>query len=183
MLVEAVSRRGYRIKSMESSDAIDIKDVKSFLKVDHEEHDALILKMINTAVDVAEQYTGIPLRKKEIESYYDARYAYQLELPIIPAAEISNISCRCEKQKDQQIEPQNYYLTHGNSVVAMYEPVFGYLTVSYKVGYIKSAQIAESIKLGMLLHVAEMYDPESSDSRLEEVCNVYYRPHKVFGFI
>lgn len=80
-----------RLVTPATEEPLTLADVKSFLGVDHEDHDQQILGLIRAAREQAELHHGRELARQQYDVFLDAWPAYEIRLPS-PLVSVESVS-------------------------------------------------------------------------------------------
>ena len=143
-----------KLKLLSKSPAqIALDDVKLYLRVLHNEEDALIQSLLNAAIDKAEQITGRALSIRTYELYRDDSAPFTLPYPPLRAVN------RLEVLDGDNYVPADYDLDD-KATPAMIQPKndasgLNCLRAEFECGY---EQIPDSIKSWIFVQVATLYE-------------------------
>jgi len=133
--------------------AVSVEDAKAFLRVVHDEDDAMIGRMIAAAQDKAEQITGRALTARELEALFEPEERAALPMP--PIIDILAVS---DDEGDLEYETR---VEHGLTVVDP-ERRDGQLAVRYQAGY---ETVPDAVVQWILVQVSSMYEQRESFGR------------------
>lgn len=143
-----------KLKLVSKSPAqIALDDVKLYLRVLHNEEDALIQSLLNAAIDKAEQITGRALSVRTYELYRDDTSPFVLPYPPLRAVN------RLEVLDGDSYVPADYVLDD-KATPAIIQPKsdasgLNCLRVEFECGY---EQIPDAIKSWIFVQVSTLYE-------------------------
>ncbi|WP_039455872.1 head-tail connector protein [Candidatus Jidaibacter acanthamoebae] len=138
--------------------ALDITQVKNFLKIEHNTDDDLIKTMINAAVEVCENYTGLALINQEWLIQFSDIATYKIELPIRPIENIKQVEIRYHDGSKMKYGLEHYSLDQ-NCLLLHVTPIAAQIDIICKCGYGSSfAAIPAHLGSILLEHVAHLYE-------------------------
>lgn len=144
----------YTILEQSEQDIIDLRDVKNYVRVTTDYDDDILALMLNSAIQIAENFTNITFIEKEVE--VEISNSSSLRLPFTPVKEITQILADEEEISADQAHIQGNILTLTNHTPSK-------LKIKYTAGYEDTDLIPSPIIQGILLHVAGMYDAKGTD--------------------
>lgn len=159
-----------------------LAEVKNYLRLSHNYDDSLLEDIIKAAVTAAEDFIGLSILAKEIRFTSNLKYRQKFTLKYRPLLNITKMTLRYI-EREEELQPEQYYVNNDRCIVNLVRPLIGEeLIMEYIAGF-DEKEIPPSIKHGILLHIAEMYDREQVINELlpAEVRNLYlpYRQLKV----
>ncbi len=157
-------------------------EVKNYMRIEGNYDDELISGLIDAAIMAAENFTKLTIITKKIEFVCNIKNQQNFQLKYQPIKEIAKIALT-NNSESIELRSDQYYLDHDRSLLCLNKKLENYqLIVEYIVGYDK-INIPASIKHGILMHIAEMYDRErqNATSLSTEIKNLYlaYRQLKI----
>ncbi len=172
----------YKTITLLSQQVWTLADVKSYMRIEDSYDDILIKGLIEAAIVAAENFTKLSIIARQMEFTGHINHRKEFDLRYKPILEIEKIVIisgekKIELQKEQYSVHCDHAILYFNQRIEDCK-----LMVQYLAGYEKNS-IPQSIKHGILLHVAEMYDRERHDATAlsTEIKNLYlpYRQLKV----
>lgn len=144
----------YTILEQLEQEIIDLKEVKNYIRITNDNDDELLRSMINSAIQIAENFTNLTLMNKVVEvQISDANI---LHLPFTPIKEITNIII-----DEKEISLDQAYIK--DNIITLTNHKATKLKVNYTAGYEDKDKIPAPIIQGIMLHVASMYDARGTD--------------------
>lgn len=148
------------IKEESENLPVDLSLVKNFLKIDFDNDDELIKKMIKTALDQCETNINKTIVNKTfIYSLYEMKYN-TLILPYQPIISIENINITYLNQVQTTLPDTNYFLDTVGGILNFKNKLnnFYRIDIEYKAG---TTKINDELIQAILMHIARMYEDRS----------------------
>lgn len=142
---------------------VSLEAAKNFLKIDYEDDDEFIAKLIKTATNQCETYINKTLFEKNyLYSLYEIKYN-SVFLPKSPVKSIETIELVAQNQEKIVLAVENYYLDEiaGVLIFKNMPTNFYRIDIKYVAG---TSLIDEELIQGILMHVARMYEDRSGYS-------------------
>lgn len=157
---------------------LTLEDVKLFLRVDHTDEDALITSMIQAARQQAERFMRISLVTQTLRLTLKGASAHaDIALSRGPVQAISAVRVRHDNDEVTVLDSSQYQLSADRrSLSLLTVSPAGTMEIDYVVGYGDAVNVPESIKQGMRLHIAQIYDMRGGEQ------NATGMPLSVAGF-
>lgn len=159
-----------------------LADVKNYMRIEGDYDDSLISSLIEAAIVAAENFTKMSIVSKRVEFVCNIHNRKEFNLRYKPITQLVKIITMTGKEK---IELQNdqYFVDTDHSILFLNQRLDEeMLLIEYIAGF-DQGSIPQSIRHGILMHIAEMYDRERQDavSLSMEIKNLYlpYRQLKV----
>lgn len=159
-----------------------LEDVKNYLRISHSYDDNLIVNLIDASIVAAENFTGLSLILKLVKSIYNQKQQ-SFTVKYKPINIIKKVIVE-DGHDIYELKNEEYYIDYDNYSVNLNKAFLkGGLIIEYLAGF-EEASIPRSIKHGVLLHIAEMYDRQEQGSGYvfsNEIKNLYspYRQLKI----
>lgn len=146
---------------------VTLEEAKANLRITHDLQDEMIQGMINTAVQMAENYTGRAIRVREVKAVSSV-FQDQVLLEHTPILGDVAITYYDESDTETTLDPALYSVTQNSSG----EPVISYsnvdalpklftrtdaVIISYEIGY-DSSTVPAPYKTYILLMVTKLYE-------------------------
>ncbi len=144
--------------------AITIEEVKSFLKIDHNEEDSLLERIIKAVTQQFESYTSSALINHTCLATYRQFIGNYVILPISPARLIKKVHLVDFQNNVKDYDIKNCELNTDIDELYFKMIPFSYLLkVEYVAGYgYESVNVPESIRAAILPHIAYFYENRST---------------------
>ncbi len=170
----------YIVLSRQKQNIITLAEAKRYLRIDADdnEDDSIISSMAATAVLMAENYLGSCLHLQKIEQILVNFYGRVIDLKRKPVIEIEDIFIWNHGNVRKSIDRSLYSLNEHGDIIELSVPfISNGLSIVYKAGYENHELIPEPIKLGILNHIASLYDDRHL-SVLPQVSISLYAPYR-----
>lgn len=140
-----------RVPDEDAVEPVELSEAKEQLRVDFDDEDTKITRLISAARKWAEDYTGLSLVETTVTVVIDnAKGNYQL--PYGPFID----TFAAEDEDGNVIATDSYeIIAEGNSVFFSYS-ASGRTAISYKAGF---AEVPEGLKQAILFYIEYLYDP------------------------
>lgn len=139
---------------------LSLTETKLYLRIDGNTEDSLIGNMIISARISAEQWLKRSLIEQSWKLSFDDYLAEETPLFMGPVLGITSVNVIARDETSQTISDSTYYLNAAKNILVLDSIIFGFrVEIIYSAGYGADAStVPQPIKLGMLEHVAAMYD-------------------------
>ncbi|WP_425360223.1 MULTISPECIES: head-tail connector protein [unclassified Candidatus Tisiphia] len=164
----------FRITELMPQAIWTLVEVKNYMRIEGDYDDDLISSLIDAAIMAAENFTKLTIITRRVEFVCNIKNQQNFQLKYQPIKELVKITLTNNSQS-MKLQSDQYYLDHDRSLLCLNKKLENYqLMVEYIVGYDKM-HIPASIKHGILMHIAEMYDRErqNATSLSTEIKNLY----------
>ncbi|MCC8399480.1 MAG: head-tail connector protein [Rickettsia endosymbiont of Platyusa sonomae] len=149
-------------------------EVKNYMRIEGNYDDDLINSLIDAAIMAAENFTKLAIITRRVEFVCNIKNQQNFQLKYQPIKELVKITLTNNSQS-MELQSDQYYLDHDRTLLCLNKKLENsQLIVEYIVGYDKM-HIPASIRHGILMHIAEMYDRErqNATSLSTEIKNLY----------
>lgn len=164
----------YVISSIKDVEIWPLDEVKNYLRISHDYDDQLIVNLIGAATDSAELFIGINLREKQINCMVNVA-TKTIRLKHLPISEINQISL-IEKGEKINITSEFVDIKSSSHLLQTPDKYIGCsLEIEYQSGYL---EVPRSIKHGMLMHIAAMYENAEDAVILSPQIKDLYAPYR-----
>lgn len=167
-------RQSFEILEDIHTSAIDLINIKTFLRITYDHDDEFLQTLLKRAVNFAENFLRYSLTSKKISyTATNIQHNYKrLELPVAYAKEIIQVK-RYEDGEEIDLEKQNYELTQDKSHLWILVPnKITKLHIIYKTEEILLTNPA--IQTSILTHISNMYDNKDNSDNYTN----YYLPYR-----
>ena len=158
---------------------IELTTVKNFLKVDFDEDDELIKKMIKTAIIQCETNINKSISKKTfVYSIYEIKNN-SLILPYSPINSIESIKIIYLNQTQSILSDNEYFLDSVGGILNFKNRPSNFyrIDIEYKAGL---TSLNDELIQGLLMHIARMYEDRSGYSPIPlNSLNIYKKYKQV----
>lgn len=137
---------------------LTLEDIKSYLRVDFEEDDKLLVNLAIAACEKAENFIGISVLERSVSQVNYDIYDSHIKLYQSPVIKVERVlDERSEMIPDQEWEFNNRDYT----IIFKQERRASQISIDYISGFTKN-NISQSIKVGLLEHIMFLYDGKSN---------------------
>lgn len=149
-------------------EVVSLEYLKMFLKVTTNEENKLIISMFNAALDYAEKYCSMEIKRKEIHSIiHNNKSRERLISPLIEVLEIKEV------ETENIIEESNYKIS-GDEVI--FKNIINQeLSLTYMSGF---NEIPAILLQGVLRHTALLFDREIVSGDNLDSIHLLYKGYK-----
>ena len=163
------------IEILEDDSAIfDLSEVKNYLRITHNHDDNILRNIIAAAIEVAENFTKTHITRKKIYTKLRGRVKHQITLPHSPALLIEKILYK----RDKELSKDKYKIIDSGRVIEFTDTHNLYdIEISYIVG-VREIGLPKSIRQGILLHIAAIYDNGGFNCDLPPQAKSLYQPFR-----
>ena len=143
--------------------SINLDAVKTYLKIDNDIEDQLLLTLIAAAINQCEECTGLALSKTQWEVTYKVFHDVdEIILPRKPVANILSVYGCYHNGERSEIDKKLYYLFE-NRLTFKQSLSFTKLSINFEAGYDNDTAPAD-IKAILFEHIADMYEKRNLHS-------------------
>lgn len=143
--------------------------VKSYLKIDDDNDDELLIELINAAVEYAENFVNIQINPVRVSLEYTNIFKDNIVLPHSQILNIENVAIETYGEF-KSLEPK-YYKLIGKTVSFKFPIYTEKMQITYTTGFRSDQHIPHLLKQGILAHIKAMYYHEPNG--LDKVHNYY----------
>ena len=159
-----------------------LADVKNYMRIEGDYDDGLISSLIEAAIVAAENFTKMSIISRRVEFTCNIRNRQEFNLRYRPITQLVKIIV-VTAGKETTLSNEQYFLDTDHSILFLNQRFPDeMLLVEYLAGF-DQGNIPQSIRHGILMHIAEMYDRERQDAPFlsTEIKNLYlpYRQLKI----
>lgn len=140
--------------------ALDLSELKLFLKIDNDSEDNLLRRLIHTATNQFERYTGQVLIKQLWKAIFQRVTSRRIKLPVLPAISLETITMSSWVNKKIQFDLHNAELDSTTGIVTFkVAPLCQELSIDYYAGFGGDLKdIPDEIGSLLLSHVGHLYE-------------------------
>ena len=137
--------------------------IKTYLKIDNDIEDQLLLTLIAAAINQCEECTGLALSKTQWDVTYKVFHdVNEIILPRKPVASILSVYGYYYNGEKSEIDKKLYYLFE-NRLTFKQSLSFTKLSINFEAGY-DNDEVPADIKAILLEHIADMYEKRNLHS-------------------
>jgi len=163
------------------SEPLLLEEAKLYLRVTHDDEDVLINDLIVAARMTAEQWLKRSLITQSWKVAYDDYVPECVQLPMGPVNSITSVTIVNRDTTTQTVNSSLYNLNAAQDSIAFQSSIIGFrVEIVYAAGYGTAGSIPQPLKLGMLAHIASMFDyrGEADGSALPAQSIALYAPYR-----
>lgn len=165
----------YFIKDIRLKKVWQLEEVKNYLRISHEYDDNLIQSLIESGIEVAENFTGISIHQRLIECKIQSAKSY-FSLKYLPILSVEKVVLVKKEQKEEITDKFGQVNIITNQIHLNDEYVDQDIEIEYIAGH---NQLARTICHGILMHVASMYEHSENGANLNSQIRDLYLPHRI----
>jgi len=171
------------IYEITGQEAISLSEVKNYLKVDFDNQDLFLNDLIKTVRESAEKILNRHITRKTIRQVNMGSNLQVIKLIHAPVIQINSISIIDNDKKEVLLDKSEYYIDKFDSIYITKLPfLYSKVITSYDVGYQEHSMIPTSLKVGMLMHIASIYDGGELLEFAPKVTLDLYQPYRKLNF-
>ncbi len=164
-----------------ASEPVTLEEAKLFLRVEHNDEDAMITGLIVAAREAAEGYMKRSLVTQTLSVAFDDYAPMQFVLPRGKVQSVESVKFIDKAGDETLLTSGQYYLTAGNrALVFVVTPLSHQIEIVYLAGFGDADAVPNAIKQGMKAHVAYMYENRMNGSKIHGESRGYYAPFREF---
>jgi len=164
-----------------ASEPLSLSETKLYLRIDSTAEDTLIGDLITAARMSAENWLRSSLLSQSWKLSFDDGIHYGTELPMGPVNSVSSVVIFNQDTTSQTVSSNAYWLNAAQNTLVTTIALTGFrIEITYNTGYADAASVPKPIKLGMLAHIAALYDRrgEGGEGALPEQVTGLYAPFR-----
>ena len=161
---------------------LTLSDVKTFLRVTHNDDDDALEHMIDAATDMAERYTGRSFIRKTLCLYDRGSRPDAIRLPAAPVLSVDQVSAYSRTNDTETvIDPAQYIFSPAFSCVRLkYHPLADEMRVIFTAGYGNTGDsVPEPLLEGMRLHIEQLYNRPEKGSDIPTGAKYRYNSYRM----
>lgn len=153
----------FKVTSLTPQNIWPLEEVKNYMRIEADYDNALISSLIEAAIITAENFTKLSLISRMIEFTCNIKRQQHFPLKYAPIKYVDKVTVKTS-EGELALHDKQYYVDQIDSVLCLNEPIeYQEIVVSYSAGF-EQCNPPPAIRQGILIHVAEMYDRESSNN-------------------
>ena len=162
-----------------AAEPLTLSETKEFLRVPHNDDDSRIADMIITARSLAEQWMKRSLVTQSWKLTFADSICGTIRLPMGPVQSITSVVSISAGDVSTTIPTTAYALSASKDAIVVGSIISGYrIDVTYAAGYGAASVMPKPIKLGMLQHIAAMFDGQMTLAPIPDAVLGYYMPFR-----
>ena len=163
-----------KILAKPSMPAIDLEEVKQYLRVDGNSEDLTIINIINAVTASAEHHLKSTLQPKIWQISYTNKVQSCIDLPYGPVTSIEKIEIVNSNLVSSTIKTSSYKLI-GDQLQLATAYIGKIIMISYQAGYLS---LPDDIKQAMLIHITAIYESRISNIATPKSALTLYQPYR-----
>lgn len=162
------------ILSETDSEIINLSEIKNFLRIDFEDDDNLLKRLLKSAIKRCELYISQSLNLK---TYQLSLYKIDKEIKLIYPPIINITSINIVDKNNNSIEFKNYIFDKiSNKIIFNNIPSNFYrVDIIYEAGY---TEVPDDLKQALLFHISKMYEDKNGYSPIPKASLNIYRNYR-----
>jgi uncharacterized phiE125 gp8 family phage protein len=161
------------------TEPISLEYAKSYLRIDDNGYDHIIIDMIKAVRELAENYLGKVLITQSWQLRVDDEIPNIINLLIAPVTKIDKIVAVRDDDKAYILAKELYSLKWDQENIEFkYQILAKYIEIFFTGGYGNVEDIPQIIKQGMLIHLANLFENKISIGDLPSATIQLYSPFR-----
>jgi len=170
------NRITYQVTNTQVREIWPLEEIKNYLRISHDYDDRLILSLRESAVDHAENFTGLSLHKRDVTC--NVQNTSESIIPkYIPILEIQKMYLINREERTEITDSFGYIATDTQSLHFVRNYIGQDISIEYIAGY--QENISRTIQHGILMHVASMYEHAEDGVNMSDKVRDLYIPYRV----
>ena len=164
-----------------ASEPLTLSQAKLYLRVDHNDEDALITDLITAARMSAEAWLKKSLISQSWKLAYDDGISDSVPLPMPPVSAVTAVTLVNRDGSTASVDSDAYWLNAAKDTLMMDSALIAHrVEIAYDTGYGDASDVPLPIKQGMLCHIATLYEHrgEAGEPALPEQALGLYMPFR-----
>jgi uncharacterized phiE125 gp8 family phage protein len=160
------------------SEPISLAEAKLYLRVDGSDDDIAIAALIGAVREKAEEYLRKSLVRQRWKLTYEDYAPLCVPLPRGPVLEILSVKRRDRDGGETVIGEGSYRLNARADMLRFESAILApEIEIVYETGYGESEEVPSSIRQGMLVHLAALYEKRDEGTGLPPAAVCLYKHH------
>ncbi|WP_339048324.1 head-tail connector protein [Candidatus Mesenet endosymbiont of Phosphuga atrata] len=167
-------------KSASIAHPVSLSMIKSFLRVENDQDDDLILNLISIATEYAEWYMERSLMKQKWQISCIGYIPRKIQLIFGPLIAVESVKIVLRNDSEIVVDQDLYYIDVVGSYIEFYSHFnIRRLDITYEAGHLNADLIPAQIKHGIAHHVAIAYkNREAENSNSLSIVREIYSPFR-----
>lgn len=162
-----------------ATEPLTLAEAKLFLRVDGSEEDALVTDLITAVRVAAEEYLRLSLITQSWKLSFNDCAPVETYLPRGPVTAITSVTAYDRAGASTTVSSGNYYLDAAHDTLVFDAQIVSHrVDVVYVTGYGNAAAVPRPLKLGMLAHIAALYERRGEGDALPQETIALYAPFR-----
>ena len=159
------------------TEPLTLSEVKTALKIDGNDEDDFLIKLIRGAREAAERYLRRSIITQTWQLQFDQYVPTVVNLPRGPVQSVVSVKIIDHEWNETVINPDNYRLNAGKECLVLEAIPFGMvIQIRYVAGYGDIDHIPAQLKMGMIQHINAMYEDRTGSEDLPQMVRNLYAP-------
>ena len=142
-----------------AAEPLTLAEAKLYLRVDGGLEDGLIGDLIASARIMAEQWLRRSLISQTWKLAYDQGVSECVWLPMGPVVDIASVTLVDEAGGTRTLAADQYWLNAARDILRFDGEIISHrVEITYHTGHGDAGDVPQSIKLGLMAHVAQLYE-------------------------
>jgi uncharacterized phiE125 gp8 family phage protein len=172
------NKGSYEILEIYEQNFIKTFDLKTYMRIIHNEDDNIIKQITNSAIESCENYCGINLIPKKIKFSISNFNKDKVYLPLVPLSSL--VELKVPSKDEELFDVEGLDLNHKEGIISFNENIqCKKLSITYMTGFEKPDLIPSSLIQGIMMHVAQIYDSGSSQAISIDLEKLYKSYRKI----
>lgn len=161
------------------TEPLSLAEAKLYLRIDGNAEDALVTDMIVAVREAAEDYLHKSLVTQRWTLTYESYVPSHVPLPKGPAQEVVHVKTRDRAGNEAAVGEGVYHLSAAADALHLESSVIGHeVEIAYDCGYGDAEDVPASVRQGMLVHLAALYEDRLGGLQLPAASVSLYKPHR-----
>lgn len=153
---------------------LTLAETKLYLRVDHTDDDAAILRIIQSAREMAEAHLRRSLITQEWQLDIEGGVESPFYLPRGPVQQVLSVMrLRADGSVLETVSAATYRLHATATHLVLSDTLYDRLRITYRTGYGSAEQIPATIRQGILAHVGALYEGVATGGIPEQCVALY----------
>jgi uncharacterized phiE125 gp8 family phage protein len=175
------SKINFKSLTLIGNEPVNLNEVKAFLRVSNNNEDESLQKLLTSARFAAENFMRLSLIRKNCQISIKNFSNYELSLTSGPVNHISKIISYDVYKRQKVISKDFYHLDADlDMVIFATHLISPKLIVEYVSGF-DNENCPSDIKLGLLMHIAAIYENRLGNITIPKASLSLYSPYRIIG--
>lgn len=162
-----------------AAEPLTLAETKEYLRITHHDDDTRLADMIITVRSLAEQWLKRSLITQSWKLTFEDEISGSVRLPMSPVQSITSITSIALDDTSTTIASIAYALSAAKDAVLLASIITGHrIEITYVAGFGSVSQLPRPIKMGMLAHIAALYDGTASLAPIPDEALHCYTPYR-----
>lgn len=162
-----------------ASEPLTLAETKQFLRITHDDDDARISDMMQSARLLSEQWLKRSLITQSWKLIFEDELCDSAMLPMGPVQSVTLVATITEALVSTTVDSGQYALSAAKDRLVLASNLYAHrIEITYVAGFGNASQLPKPIKLGLLQHVASMVDGSAGLAPIPDNVLQYYMPYR-----